>query len=1027
MKRGVILALTAAVLAGTAVIGYALHARPSPMRQLARMNPARPFAPRLSIATEYHGCEPAPAQAGDLLPRMECGKSDAGSLDLPGLAGAGGSTDPDLLRASGLAAIIWPDPKDDQALSDAIVRLEKALRLSRRRVPLLIDLSAAHMVRAEREQQPSDLLVAMEYADEAVALEPRNLAARYNAALARQAFALDEEAERAWDAYLSLDSSSEWAKEARARKDSLITTPREIHKPDPNTSTAEVDLFAARYPQEAREYGWDHVLGEWGAALEKGDTAEASLQLGLAQELGRALKKRPGGDASLADAVDAIRAAQHDRAATLVLARAHQAYAAGQPYIPRLQGKEALPHFDSVARMRPASPVLLQWNTLLHATAQIQTGEVEEPKSDLHTLLAEVDSARYPALMGRARRMLGAMLLQRRNAAREQFASSARHSARAGEAENEGDVLSMDGEAAHEEGDTVAAYQILYRAQRALRPYRKSRRLHTQLIALARYTADDGMPHAALAILNEDVRVARREGTPARLLDGFQRRSRVNAIIGDAFGAARDWDSAAAIRLPEDEAQQNWARAALQLASPDSVSGAELNAALRALSGNELWLTTAFGRAADVRIAERDLDGASRDLEAIVTRVVKSPGPLGGALLEQRRESFDRLVMLYLRMGKPIAALQTLERGRLSFARQRDSAAVAGDSWVATRDTLRAPPGHVALEYTLIGDTLIIWVLRGDTLHVKQQTVDRQAFVLAVEQVGAALESPDAPVPTRALRRLYDQLIRPVRGYLGPAETPLVILADGEVAGVPFAALLDGNRYLIEDHPLRFAATLADAAYQAPPRALAGPALLVADPAFDKGAYPLLLPLDWARMEVDSLLRIYPRNVLLRGDSATRDTFVASAQSASVIHYAGHAVFVDARPERSYLVLAGADTTGRLTAEAVRGLRLGGVRLVVLSACRTLRSREGRSGGFAGLSGALLAAEAGGVVGSLWQVSDELTGPLMSEFHDQFKESGDPARALRDAQLAMLRSKDDPRLNSPAAWAGFRYTGSQRP
>jgi CHAT domain-containing protein len=1035
MKRGVILAFVAAGggRPRAAATGYALYGRPSPLRQLARMNPERPFAPRLSIATEYHSCTPVPPRRGDVLPRLECGKSETGSLNLPDLASADASTDPDLLRASGLADIIWPDQTDDQALGKAIVRLEKALRLSRRRVSLLIDLSAAHMVRAEREQQPFDLLVAIEYADEAVALEPRNLAARYNAALARQAAGLDEEAERAWNAYLALDSTSKWAEEARARKDSLITTPRVIRKPAPGASTAEVDSFVVHYPQEAREYGWEDVLGRWGAAVEKGDATQASLLLTLAQNLGHALEARPG-DASLADAVDAIRMAQSDPAATMVLARAHRAYAVGQSYVLRIQGEAALPYFESVARIRPPSRVLLQWNALLHATARAQSGKGEEAIGDLRRLLSEVDSTRHPALKARIERTIGAMLIRRGKAAREYLASAAPRFIRLGETANVGDVVVLDGEAVREGGGTVLAYQTFYRAQRILRPYRQSIPLHNQLIALARYAADDGMPRAALAILDEDLRVARREGTEARLLDALQRRSRVQANIGDARSAARDWDSASAVvlRLPKDAEQQKWAKAALQLSRPADVDGAKLDTAVQSMSANELWLVTALVRTADARIAKGDNDGASRDLEAVVTRVVESPGPLDEALLEQTRDSFDRLVMLYLRMGKPKAALQTLERGRLSFARQRDSAAVATDSAVATRDTLRAPAGHVALEYALIGDTLLTWVLRGDTLRVKHQTVDRQAFVLAVEQVGAALESPDAPVPTRALRRLYDQLIRPVRGYLGSAETPLVILADGEVAGVPFAALLDGSRYLIEDYSLRSAATLADAAYQVPPRASTGPALLVADPAFDKVAYPLLLPLESARMEVDSLLRFYPHNVLLGGDSATRDTFVASAQTASVIHYAGHAVFNDARPERSYLVLAGADTAGQLTAEAVRGLRLGGVRLVVLSACRTLRAREGRSGGFAGLSGALLSAEAGGVVGSLWQVSDELTAPLMKEFHARYQTPGNPgfgnpARALRDAQLAMLRSTGDPRLNLPAAWAGFRYTGAERP
>lgn len=1049
MRRRIILVSVVAVaLAAIGVAGYALHARQSPLRQLVRLNPARPFAPRLSIPTEYHGCTPAPAQRGDLLPRVECGKSGSGSLDLPGLAGAGGSTDPNLLRASGLAAIIWPNKKDDQALGDAITRLEKALRLSKRRVSLLIDLSAAHMARAEREQNARDLVAAIDYADEAVALEPRNLAARWNSALAKQALGLDEEAERAWDTYLDLDSRSPWAAEAGRRR-ALITDPPRIPLPGPTAATIVVDSFAADYPQEAREYGWDSVLDGWGMATVEGDSVRSKSLLDLAERLGRALARRSGGDRSLADAVDAIRAARTDPAATMLLARAHRAYAAGQPYIPRIEGKAALPHFDSVARMRPASPVLVQWNTLWYAVAKYQSGsakEADDAKVELRELLAQVDSTHYPALMSRTERMLGSILLVSGEAAREHFANSVRHADRAGEVELKGDGMSLEGEAVYEEGNTDGAYQVLYRAQQTLRPYRQSYRLHNNLHALARSAALDGMPRAAVAILDEGLGVARRNATAARVLDVFQLRSQTRAQMDDPAGATRDWDSASAmaLRLPKDAVQQSWAKAALQLASSRSVSGAALDSAVHILSTNPVWLVPALIRRADTQIAAGDLTGAIQNLERATDRARElSRRPreavLRGATLEQARDRFDRLVMLYLRMGKPNAALQTVERGRLSFAPQRDTARVAGDSTpaardgaVTTRDTLKAPPGHVALEYALIGDTLITWALRGDTLGVKQQTVDRQAFMLAVEQVGAALESPDAPTPTRALRQLYDQLIRPVRGYLGPAETPLVILADGEVAGVPFAALMDGHRFLIEDHPLRFAATLEDAAYQAPPRSPGGPALLVADPAFDRVAYPLLPPLEWARTEVDSLLRFYPNNVLLRGDSATRATFVAGAQTASVIHYAGHAVFNDTRPERSYLVLAGADTTGRLTAEAVRGLRLGGVRLVVLSACRTLRSREGRSGGFAGLSGALLSARAGGVVGSLWQVSDELTAPLMMAFHARYQTPGnpaygDPALALRDAQLAMLHSTDDSRLNSPAAWAGFRYTGAQRP
>jgi len=192
----------------------------------------------------------------------------------------------------------------------------------------------------------------------------------------------------------------------------------------------------------------------------------------------------------------------------------------------------------------------------------------------------------------------------------------------------------------------------------------------------------------------------------------------------------------------------------------------------------------------------------------------------------------------------------------------------------------------------------------------------------------------------------------------------------------------------------------------------------VANPFFDPDYNPSLDPLHGARAEASALARLYPAHDLLVDSDATPAEFMRRAQRASVIHYAGHAVFDDARPERSYLVLAGDSASGQLTADSISVLKLGGVRLVVLSACRTLRTREGRSGGFAGLSGALLAAGAGGVVGSMWDVDDSLAQPLMLAFHREYLAHHDPAEALRAAQLLQLR-----RRRSPAGWAGFRYAG----
>jgi CHAT domain-containing protein len=163
---------------------------------------------------------------------------------------------------------------------------------------------------------------------------------------------------------------------------------------------------------------------------------------------------------------------------------------------------------------------------------------------------------------------------------------------------------------------------------------------------------------------------------------------------------------------------------------------------------------------------------------------------------------------------------------------------------------------------------------------------------------------------------------------------------------------------------------------------------------------------------------------VLSGARATQAKLVSAFEQARLVHYAGHAVFDDARPEQSHLVLAASGAgSDMLTAAEIQDLNLSGTRLVVLSACQTSRADQAGSSGFAGLAGAFLAAGAGGVVGSLWRVDDELTRHLMAEFHSAYQQSGNAAAALRTAQLRLRRS-GDPALRSPAAWGGFRYTGS---
>jgi CHAT domain-containing protein/Tfp pilus assembly protein PilF len=137
----------------------------------------------------------------------------------------------------------------------------------------------------------------------------------------------------------------------------------------------------------------------------------------------------------------------------------------------------------------------------------------------------------------------------------------------------------------------------------------------------------------------------------------------------------------------------------------------------------------------------------------------------------------------------------------------------------------------------------------------------------------------------------------------------------------------------------------------------------------------------------------------------------------------------------SGLVLAGAnratadidatthDDLGILTAEAIAGLPLQGLELVVLSACETGLGTVAGGEGVFGLQRAFHLAGARKVVASLWKVDDTATRELMRRFYSNLWDKGLPAaEALRRAQLTVL-SEAVGSGDRPYYWAGWVLSG----
>ncbi len=889
---------------------------------------------------------------------------------------------------------------------------------------VLADLSAAYLLRAERTGSALDLLQGLDAAEKALEHAPRDRAALFNRALAMQRFGLVDETARAWRAYLANDSITGWASLARRglREASAVAA-----------DTAGEAAGGAAAPQALRQRGWCGVLEAWGRAVAAGDRVGATARLAEAAALGAALERRPGGDATLAQAVAAIRR-QPPGPGLNALARAHVHFARGCAQEKDLHFTPAGESFARAAEMGSASPALWQWARALEGRVRFRTGQVERGEALLRSVLQAADTLRQPALAARARVSLSSLRIRgdRYEEALLLAGEAARLFGRAGEVENQVAALGNMSIAHASLGEAEQGFALLRFSLGVLRPYRAAGGLHNLLYGLARDVGEEGLTRAALRVQEEGVAVAERGRKPGLVAEARLSLARLRAELGDHAGAALDVRRATRVaRAVADTSVREWTTADEQFTRAGTLRARDPRRAAAAFDSSaafymeeedplrglpsvvgaaEAWLA-----AGEVPRAHARLDSALRILEN--RRAATRMEPRRASVFADARAVVDRVTMLRLAAGDAAGALAYMDRGRASLAPVGQVAAVAGPP--------QAPAGEVAVTYARVADTLLVWTVQGRRVQVHRAPVDTVRLLGTIDGLRLRLEAGAGEAEVApALAELYDLLLRPVAGRLGPAETPLVVVADGELAAVPFAALLDRRRgrYLVHDHPLRFAGSLADARVRTAP---AGPAavLLVADPAFAAHANPGLQRLPDAAAEVAAVAAAYRRRTVLPDARATRPAVEAALRSAAVVHYAGHAVFDDQRPEASRLVLAPSPgSTGDLTADRLSRLDLRGTRLVVLSACETVRSGHERAAGYTGLVGALLVAGAGGALGTLWEVKDGGGRELMVEFHRAYGRSGNAARALRQAQLHVLRSTD-PAVRSPSAWAAYRYMG----
>jgi CHAT domain-containing protein/tetratricopeptide (TPR) repeat protein len=470
---------------------------------------------------------------------------------------------------------------------------------------------------------------------------------------------------------------------------------------------------------------------------------------------------------------------------------------------------------------------------------------------------------------------------------------------------------------------------------------------------------------------------------------------------------------------------------------------------LRRLKAQELYdfeLRAAAARAD----APVDYNDQEERLRALYTAALSASADRGAQIdrLGRLREAGRLTPAEQARLDELLAAEAAGDADRVARLRGFLAGGAGGVVTVSTR-VRSIQAAQLATEVRRFGpDTAIaVFVMTPDHLRIlvatrRQQleyhiSVDEAVLQRDIGRFLAAISRREDV--TAASRALYDLVGRPIDEAAQQTHaTRLVLWLDGALRYIPFAALSDGNHFLIDRYALQTyspAQTSGSTVARAPLR-VRGLGVTQASAGFN--ALPAMAD------ELCDVVRGPINGLALRGADCAGPTLgngalpgegfadaaftearlravLANPIDYSVLHIGSHFSLRPGNTLRSFLVLG--DGT-RMSLESIRQLNFSGIDLVTLSACQTGLSGAIRDDGreIEGFSTIVQQGGARQVVSSLWEVEDRSTASLMRGLYRSLASNGgDGASALRQAQLALRTAEVGGHrpYDQPFYWAGF--------
>jgi CHAT domain-containing protein len=442
------------------------------------------------------------------------------------------------------------------------------------------------------------------------------------------------------------------------------------------------------------------------------------------------------------------------------------------------------------------------------------------------------------------------------------------------------------------------------------------------------------------------------------------------------------------------------------------------------------WQTGRLLRAlGEIQPALAAYERAVATVQSVRPELLRSSGVASTSFRTSWGPLYVELADLYLRQAAVLEARgqeavppehqRYLERAR-GTVEQFKSAELReyfGDECVAA-----ARPGTTALEQVAPDTAIVYPILLPDrtelliSLPTGLKRIGRPVAGSQLEQrvtiFRNALEERDPLRYLQHAQQLYSWLIQPLEADLAARHIQtLVFVPDGALRLLPWAALHDGQQFLVEKYGLAITPTLT----------LTEPRPLLRDKgqvlaAGTAGAVEGFPPLPRVREELRGIQRLYAGVLLLDQEFSPESLDRTLRQGQfEIVHIASHGHFAPDSAQ-SFLLTAQGRLTMERFSEIVGRLRFRKqpLELLALSACETARGDDRAA---LGLAGVAIQAGARSALATLWLVADDAAAVLMQAFYVHLKDPQvSKALALQQAQLALLKQ---PQYADPFFWAPF--------